>query len=100
MTDPGPMPIDWEDYMWKTLDFTAEMHGAYLMLIGHYWMSQKPLPNDDDLLWWLAECPSLEEWQRIKPLIWPFFMVTPDGLVPDLVEEWRRAAEGGQIATH
>lgn len=40
------MPMFWRDYFADTRDFSAEEHGAYLCLIGYYWMNGGPIPND------------------------------------------------------
>lgn len=43
------MPMYWGDYFANTRDLTTIQHGAYLMLIGHYW-EHKGLPTDDKQL--------------------------------------------------
>ena len=40
------MPIYWGDYLADTMDFSTAEHGAYLLLIAHYWRTKKPIPND------------------------------------------------------
>ena len=44
------MPMFWRDYFADTLGFTAAEHGAYLCLIGHYWMNGGPIPYDQKSL--------------------------------------------------
>lgn len=43
------MPIYWGDYLRDTRDLTTLQHGAYLLLIGHYWQHES-LPNDEGQL--------------------------------------------------
>ncbi len=73
------MPMYWGDYARDTGNLNATGHGAYLMLIKHYWCSGEPLANDDDELWRTACCDSLKEWQKLRPKIVKLFVV--DGSV-------------------
>ena len=69
------MPLYWGDYSRDTGNLNALMHGAYLMLIRHYWCTGAPLPDDDDELWRTARCDSLKEWQSIRPKLAKLFVV-------------------------
>lgn len=69
------MPIFWGDYARDTGHLNNAGHGAYLMLIKHYWSTGKPLPDNDDLLWRIACCDSKKDWFKIRPLIVSFFIV-------------------------
>lgn len=44
------MPMYWADYFADTTHFTAEEHGAYLLLIGTYWRRGFALPDDRSFL--------------------------------------------------
>lgn len=44
------MPMYWADYFADTTHFTAEEHGAYLLLIGTYWRRGFALPDDNAFL--------------------------------------------------
>mgnify|MGYP001571888514 CR=1 FL=1 len=59
------------DYFAKTGRLTRSEHGAYLLLLLHYY-SIGPLPNNDADLAALAKC-SLKEWAGVKPRIWSYF---------------------------
>lgn len=44
------MPFYTADYINDTAHLTLAEHGAYLLLIIHYWNTEKPLPDDDKIL--------------------------------------------------
>ena len=44
------MPFYTSEYMNDTAHLTMAEHGAYLLLIIHYWHTEKPLPDDDKKL--------------------------------------------------
>lgn len=76
------MPMYWADYWADTGHLSAAQHGAYMNLIGRYWMGGVPLPDNDDMLARLA-CMTAAEWRRARPVIQTFFEVV-DGV-------WRKA---------
>jgi uncharacterized protein YdaU (DUF1376 family) len=65
------MPMFWKDYFADTRHLTVAEHGAYLLLIGHYWINGG-LPSDDDTIRRLALV-RLKDWPRIRRSIAPFF---------------------------
>jgi uncharacterized protein YdaU (DUF1376 family) len=69
------MPLYWGDYARDTAHLGAAMHGAYLMLIKHYWCSGGPLPDDDAVLWRVATCDSPAQWKKMRPTIAAFFHI-------------------------
>ena len=69
------MPIYWGDYAKDTGHLSAAHHGAYLMLIKHYWVTGVALPDDDALLWRIACADSLGHWRKLRPIIEQFFKV-------------------------
>lgn len=58
------MPIYWGDYLKDTRDLTTLQHGAYLLLIAHYWQHEK-LPTEDVPLATIAGV-SVAVWRKIK----------------------------------
>ena len=67
------MPIYWGDYAKDTGHLSAVHHGAYLMLLKHYWVTGAPLPADDAQLWRIACADSLAHWRKIKGVVLAFF---------------------------
>lgn len=65
------MPLYVGDYLADTAHLRAAEHGAYLLLMMHYW-SKKALPSDDESLARIARM-TLGEWRKARPVIAPFF---------------------------
>jgi uncharacterized protein YdaU (DUF1376 family) len=88
------MPIYWGDYAKDTGHLGAVHHGAYLMLIKHYWVTAKPLPADDKQLWRIACMNSLAAWLKIKAVILAFFDEREGLLHHARIEDELAKAEG------
>ncbi len=88
------MPIYWGDYSKDTGHLSAEHHGAYLMLIKHYWTHAAPLPADDAQLWRIACVNSLARWRKIRDVILAFFEERDGRLHHDRIEKELASAEG------
>lgn len=69
--NPPKMPIHIGDYQRDTGHLRASEHGAYLLLLFHYW-STGGLPEDDPHLSSIARM-SPAEWKRARPTIERFF---------------------------
>ncbi len=65
------MPLYVADYRAKTAHLNAAQHGAYLLLIMHYW-STGSLPDDDKSLARIAAM-TPPEWRRTRPVVKAFF---------------------------
>lgn len=65
------MPLYVGDYLADTAHLRAAEHGAYLLMMMHYW-SKKGLPTDDEALARIARM-SIGEWRKARPTIAPFF---------------------------
>ncbi|EFY7633412.1 DUF1376 domain-containing protein [Shigella sonnei] len=65
------------DYLADTMHFSAEEHGAYLLLMFNYWQTGKPIPKNR-----LAKIARLtnERWADVEPSLQEFFC--------DNGEEW------------
>ena len=71
------MPLYWGDYLRDTGHLSTAEHGAYFLLIGHYWTTGKPLSDDDDQLRRIAKM-SPREWDAARRVIAPLFIVADD----------------------
>lgn len=63
----------WGDYLKDTGHLTTAQHGAYLLLIGHYWSTGEPLPDDDSILWRIVRADSQAQWKKLRPAVAAFF---------------------------
>jgi hypothetical protein len=88
------MPLYWGDYLRDTGHLNATQHGFYLLLIGHYWTTGKPLPDDDSKLWRIARADSRDHWEEHRAVVAEFFKVA-DGVWQHarIAEELERATE-------
>jgi|DEB3_MinimDraft_2_1074329.scaffolds.fasta_scaffold01387_6 uncharacterized protein YdaU (DUF1376 family) len=85
------MPMYWADYFADTGELSVIEHGAYLLLIGHYWR-KGALPDDDERLARIARC-TPAEWRRVRPAVAGFFTVADGTWTHGRIErEWERAA--------
>lgn len=98
MSDDKPkvdvfMPLYWGDYLRDTGDLETIEHGAYMLLIGHYWCTGKPLPNDDRRLARICKM-GTKRWRGMRSKIAGFFTVSDGVLVHKRIErELKIAAE-------
>ena len=65
------MPLYVGDYLADTGHLTTTQHGAYLLLLMHYWRKRE-LPDDDKQLAAIAKLP-LRIWLEMKETIQAFF---------------------------
>jgi uncharacterized protein YdaU (DUF1376 family) len=71
MTARPWMPLHVGDYLGDTGHLRAIHHGAYLLLIMHYWRTGG-LPDDDEQLQAIARVDD-KEWPAVKRKLVPFF---------------------------
>ena len=69
--------MDWyerrpTDYKEDTWHLTLAEHGAYNLLLDHYYSTERPLPDNDRALASLCNC-SVDEWLEVKPAVVAFF---------------------------
>lgn len=71
MSNPPWMPLFVDDYLSDTQHLNAAQHGAYFLLILHFWKKGK-LPNDEAQLAMIAKM-SPREWARHRPILAALF---------------------------
>src|SRR5271166_3050585 len=66
------MPLYWGDYLKNTCHLSTVEHGAYLLLIAHYW-ERGSLPTEDDRLRRITGL-GTKQWRKCRPIIAAFFL--------------------------
>lgn len=66
------MPLYIGDYLADTMHLNAQEHGAYLLMIMHYWRSG-PLLDSDDFLAKISRTTPLEFKRKVRNAVLPFF---------------------------
>lgn len=66
------MPLFIGDYLADTAHLTTAQHGAYILLIMHYWRTGKPLPDDEHQLCMITRM-QMREWSKNRAVILSFF---------------------------
>lgn len=84
------MPLYVGDYLADTSHLNTTQHGAYLLLIMHYWRAGK-LIADEKQLSSIARLP-LERWRKISPIIQSFFEIRDGFWIHSRVEKELSAA--------
>jgi len=96
------MPMYWPKYLADTSHLGMAEHGAYMLLIGHYWMTGRPLPDDDRMLARIVRA-SAREWRNVRPIIATFFHVENgewrhgkvEALLDEAQKRYERRAKAG-----
>lgn len=76
--------MDWyerrpSEYKEDTWHLSLAEHGAYNLLLDHYYANEKPLPNQDRALASICNCSS-DEWATVKENVLKFFKVKENRL--------------------
>jgi len=82
------MPLYIADYLADTSHLNATEHGAYLLLIMHYWRAGS-LPQEDRFLARIARMTD-REWTKVRPVISAFF--EPDWTHKRIKNEMEKAS--------
>lgn len=91
MTKPDTwMPLYIGEYLADTMEFTTELHGAYILLLMHYWR-KGPIPDDDTKLAAIAKLPAAR-WKTARETLGqlPYFSIL-DGF-------WRQKRADHELA--
>ena len=91
------MPLYIGDYLAGTSTLTTELHGAYLLLIMHYWMVGPP-PDDDARLAAITRM-TADAWSNARAVLEEFFIVSDGRWLHKRVEqELSNACEKKRLA--
>lgn len=91
------MPLYIGDYLGDTMHLEAAEHGAYLLLIMHYWMNG-PLPDNDRRLRGIAKL-SADQWLESRETIAEFFELTDGYWHHERIESEKNKAEARRVAS-
>jgi uncharacterized protein YdaU (DUF1376 family) len=72
MSAPAWMPLYVADYLADTGHLGMAEHGAYMLLIMHYWRNDK-LPNDDRSLASICQANALQDWLQVREKVMALF---------------------------
>lgn len=90
------MPLYVADYLADTSHFSAAEHGAYLLLIMHYWQTGG-LPGDDDARMARIARMTADEWAAARPVIATKFSPSwRHARIDGELEEAERLAKAGK----
>jgi uncharacterized protein YdaU (DUF1376 family) len=68
-------PFYWRDYVADTGHLTLEQHGAYLLLMAHYYMTSRPLPANASVLHRVCRCTTDADRTTIEQVLREFFVL-------------------------
>lgn len=88
------MPLSIGDYLADTSHLNTTQHGAYLLMLMHYWR-KGPLPNDPAMLANIAKL-SADDWKISAGVLIGFFTLADDGLLHQNRSDIERAKAMGQ----
>ena len=93
------MPFYISDYIADTMHLGTLEHGAYVLLIAHYWR-HGGLPDDDLKLARIVRA-TAEQWSEIRPALRPFFSEgwthkRIDSELAQAAEKYERRASAGR----
>jgi uncharacterized protein YdaU (DUF1376 family) len=69
------LPLFVGDYLRDTMHLTVEQHGAYLLLLMHYWVRRGPLPDDDGQLAAIAKIDPKTWKKSVRAVVGNFFHI-------------------------
>ena len=87
------MPLYVGDYLGDTGHLTTAQHGAYLLLMMHYWRKGE-LPDDDRQLSKITKLP-LRTWCEYRPTLQDFFLLRFGSATNHLLQSANLARKGG-----
>lgn len=91
------------DYMRDTSHLTLTDHGAYTVLLDHYYSTGRPLPGDAETLYRICRATTKPEQQSVKSVAETFFPLHDDGLrhndrADKELAKWEAKSEANRLA--
>jgi uncharacterized protein YdaU (DUF1376 family) len=91
------------DYMRDTSHLSLTEHGAYTVLLDHYYSTSRPLPRAADALYRLCRATTKLEQVAVASVVEQFFPVGEDGLRHNFradaeLAKWEEKAEANRLA--
>ena len=83
------MPLSIGDYLADTSHLSTLQHGAYLLMLMHYWR-KGPLPNDPATLANITKLP-IDAWSINQAVLMQFYFLGDDGLLHQKRSDKERA---------
>lgn len=71
-------PFNISKYVTDTMTLDTEGHGAYLLLMLHYYATEQPIPDNDRKLAGICKLP-VDRWKDLRPMLEGFFVIA-DGV--------------------
>ncbi len=91
------MPFYIGDYLADTMHLDAEEHGAYILIMLHYWKNGGRIPNDANRLQQIARVKPSRDSKRIMSTVLQFFEIKEGFLYHKRIEsEMQKAAENSE----
>lgn len=84
--------LDWGRFLADTMHLSRDQIGGYVLLLAHYWITAKPIPDDDHRLRMITRTREAD-WARTKPVLAEFFEVRNGFWTHKRVESDLRAAK-------
>ena len=97
------MPMYFSDWLGDTMHLSTVQHGAYFLLAANYWITRKPLVDDNDLLAAITKT-TMQDWLAMRPVIEKFFIAENEVLYHARLElelqtaqaKYKKAVESGR----
>jgi len=65
----------WGDYLRDTSHLSPEQHGAYILLLAHYYCSMEAIPADMKMIYRICRCSTKNEEKSTRFVLQTFFVL-------------------------
>ena len=84
------MPLWIGDYLGDTMELSQSDHGAYLLLLMHYWR-RGPIPNDRKIIYGITRCSNERHYKNATNILNKYFKLVTTQLADPLTAQWRHS---------